>query len=166
MIIRFLLSATLAVALQGQLHSARAAVFTLNDHVQAHALEMQMLDFMANVTDALKTAKSSAYECLNDMSYLLEPVSGTFHETTDLIGLSAKMLTPGDERTINSLLAAYVVEVAPHQIANSRSSLYFTARRCGQDNIVNAKVRQALDIFSRLEGFYGTLQSKLGTTQR
>jgi hypothetical protein len=133
--------------------------------VQANALQNQLLQFMLGMTDALKAANSPSYECLGDVSNALTNAIDGFQEVVDLVGLSAKMQTPDDEVWVNKVLAVHL-EASPRQIAHSRDALSFAAGKCRQDNIVNAKVRQALDIFSRLDGFCTTLQGKLGAMQR
>jgi hypothetical protein len=161
MIARFLVSATLAVALQTQLHPACAATLTSNDYAQAGAFQDQLLQLTGDVINAARATSSSSYECLTNIYTDLTIVSDYLGEVIDLIDLSVSMQTPADERTVNMTLAVNLRH-ARQQVANSRGAVNLSAGQCGRDSNVTEKARQALGIFSRLDGVYGMLQSKLG----
>jgi hypothetical protein len=162
MIARFLLSATLAVAL---LHSAWAATLAPNDNTQALELGSQLLQLDRDVLNSAKVSTSRSYECLTNIKAELDETYGNLTAITDLVGLSVDMQAATDERAVNKLMVDRL-RLARRLLTNSRASVNVTAGFCGDDGNVIEKTRQALGIFSRLDGVYAMLQSRLGAAQR
>jgi hypothetical protein len=164
MIARFL-SAVLAIALQSQVHPTCAATLSPNDYEQAKALAHPLSQLGEDVLNSARATNPNSAECLLNIETAVAGVEDNLKEVIDLIGLSISMQSAADERTVN-MMVALQLKLARDLLANFRGRVNLNAGHCGRDGNVTEKARQALGLFSRLDGVYGTLQSKLVATQR